>query len=131
MTNNDFLYVFLALAVVDLYFSMIQRTAQLISRIGDARNLVGFLVPKFIRFAMPLTFIKWGWVVYWAVAGSTSQALLALFLSWLAAVVLPVPASYTLPAIHKQILVINELDEDLAQHLLEITELWEEHGSRR
>src|SRR3989344_9407007 len=102
MSNDIFLYVFIALAVVDLYFNMVQRTSVLICRIGEmSMSIGGFLNPSFIKLAFPLTLIKWGWVAYWAWTGSTSQALIALFISWLAAVILPVPGNLTLPPIFK------------------------------
>lgn len=94
-------------------------------------ELGGHLNPKFIRIGIFLTLIKWGWVLYWAFAGNTSIALFSLFLSWLAAIILPVPASITLPAIRNQISLVRELDVDLGEHLATMTDQWEEHGSRR
>ena len=132
MTNATFLYVFLALAAVDLYFSMVQRTTVLICRIGDmSMSLGGYLNPSFIKLAFPLTLIKWGWVIYWAWTGSTTQALIALFVSWLAAVVLPVPASLTLPPVFKQIERVRALDSDLGSALFGAAETWQLHGGRR
>ena len=132
MSNGVFLYVFLALAVADLYFSMVQRTSVLICRIGEmSMSIGGFLNPSFIKFAFPLTLIKWGWGAYWALAGSTSQALIALFISWLAAVTLPVPGNLTLPPIFKQIERVENLDPVLGAALKEAAKTWEIHGGRR
>jgi hypothetical protein len=132
MSNDIFLYVFLTLAVVDIYFSMVQRTSVLICRIGEmSMSIGGFLNPSFIKFGFPLTLIKWSWVAYWAWTGSTSQALIALFISWLAAVALPVPGNLTLPPIFKQIERVRGLDPDLGAALKEAAKTWEVHGSRR
>lgn len=132
MSNDTFLYVFLALAVVGLYFDMVQRTSVLICRVGEmAMSIGGFLNPRFIKFAFPLTLIKWGWIAYWAWTGSTAQALTALFLSWLATVVLPVPGNMTLPPIFKQIERVRILDPDLGAALLAAAKTWQTHGSRR
>lgn len=132
MTNGTFLYVFLALAIVDFYFDMVQRTAVLIRRIGEMPlQADGFLIPRFIRFAFPLTLIKWGWVAYWAWSGSTTYALIALSISWLAAISLPVPAVITLPPIFKQIERVRHLDPDLGEALLTATNTWQNHGGRR
>lgn len=132
VTNSTFLYIFLAVAVVDFYFDMVQRTAVLIRRIGELpMQADGFLIPRFIKFAFPLTLIKWGWVAYWAWSGSTMYALTALFLSWLAAISLPVPAGITLPPIFKQIERVRLLDSDLGEALLSATKTWESHGGRR
>lgn len=132
MSNDTFLYVFLALAIVDIYFSMVQRTSVLICRTGEIHmSNGGFLNPSFIKLAFPLTLIKWGWVVYWAWTGSTSQALIALFISWLAAIVLPVPGNLTLPPIFKQIERVRGLDPNLGAVLIEAAKTWEINGSRR
>jgi len=131
MSEDTFLLVFLGLAVGNLYFSMVQRSTVLISRMDDAPQLAGYLNPKFIRLGILLALIKWGWVLYWAFVGSTSIALISLFLSWLAAVILPVPASITLPAIRNQISLVRELDGELGEYLATMTDQWEEYGSRR
>lgn len=132
MSNDTFLYVFIALAIVDVYFSMVQRTSVLICRIGEMHmSNGGFLNPSFIKFAFPLTLIKWGWVVYWAWTGSTAQALIAFFISWLAAIVLPVPGNLTLPPIFKQIERVRGLDPGLGAVLVEAAKTWEINGGRR
>lgn len=132
MSNATFLYVFLALAAVDLYFNMVQRTTVLICRIGQMpMSNGGYLNPSFIKLAFPLTLIKWGWIAYWAWTGSTTQALIALFLSWLAAVTLPVPGSLTLPPVFKQIERVRALDSDLGAALFDAAEAWQLHGGRR
>lgn len=130
MSEDTFLLVFLMLAGNDFYLSMVQRTTLLISRMGDAVTCGCFLNPKFIRYAFPLTLAKWGWVLYWVISGNTSVALVSLFFSWLAAVVLPVPSSITPPAIRSQISHVHELDSDLGQYLSKITDQWEQLGSR-
>lgn len=132
MSNDIFLYVFMALAVVDLYFSMVQRTSVLICRVGDMPiSIGGFLNPSFIKLAFPLTLIKWGWVAYWAWSGFTTQALVAFSLSLLANVILPVPGSLTLPPIFKQIEKVRVLDGNLGGTLLAAAKTWQVHGSRR
>ena len=131
MSNETFLYIFLALAFLDLYFNMVQRTTVLICRIGELPLTVGgYLNPSFIKFAFPLTLIKWGLVVYWALSGSTSYALTALFISWLASVTLPIPSKLTLPPIKKQIERVRTLDQDFATTLSEATNTWEVNGGR-
>lgn len=132
MTNDTFLYIFLALAIVDFYFDMVQRTAVLIRRLSELPlQADGFLIPRFIRFSFPLTLIKWGWVAYWAWSGFTTYALTALFLSWLASIGIPVPAGITLPPIFKQIERVRHLDPHLGETLLTATKTWQTHGSRR
>jgi hypothetical protein len=131
MSNEIFLYVFLVLAFLDLYFNKVQRTTILICRIGEMPPTVGgYLNPNFIKFAFPLTLIKWGWVVYWALSGSTSYALTALFISWLASVTLPIPSKLTLPPIKKQIERVRALDQEFAATLSEATNTWEINGGR-
>ena len=132
MSNATFLYVFLALAAVDLYFNMVQRTAVLIRRIGQMpMSIDGYLIPSFIKLAFPLTLIKWGWIAYWAWTGSTTQALIALFLSFLTFQILPVPGSLTLPPVFKQIERVRALDSDLGAALFDAAVAWQLHGTRR
>ena len=131
MSNETFLYVFLAFAFLDLYFTMLQRTTVLICRIGELPPKVGgYLNPSFIKFGFPLTLIKWGWVAYWAWSGSASSALIALFIFWLANVTLPIPSKLTLPPIKKQIERVRALDQEFAATLSEATNTWEINGSR-
>ena len=131
MSNETFLYVFLAFALLDLYFTMVQRTTVLICRIGEFPPKVGgYLNPSFIKFGFPLTLIKWGWASYWALSGSTSSALIALFIFWLANVTLPIPSKLTLPLIKKQIERVRSLDQQFGDKLSEATNIWEIHGSR-
>ena len=131
MSNETFLYVFLGLAFIDLYFNMVQRTTVLICRIGEMhRSTGGYLNPSFIKFAFPLTLIKWGWIAYWAWSGSATQALAALFIFLLASVMLPIPSKLTLPPIQKQIERVRALDKDLGAELTEATKKWEIHGGR-
>lgn len=132
MSDNGFLSVFVVLALADLYMSMVQRTTVLITRHGQFPAAIGgFLNPKFIRAAFPLTLIKWGWVAYWAYSGTTWYALLALFISWLLAVLLPVPAKLTLPAVFHQVSAVSSLDQEFGQQLLDAAKGWEAFGSRR
>lgn len=132
MSNETFLYFFLALASLDLYFNMVQRTTVLICRLGEMPPTVGgYLNPSFVKFAFPLTLFKWGWVVYWAWSGSTSYALTALFIFWLASITLPIPSKLTLTPIKKQIERVRALDQEFATTLSEATNIWEINGGRQ
>jgi len=131
MSSDTFLYFFLAIAVVDLYFFWVQRTSVLICRAGGLPTSAGsFLNPRFIRLAFPLSLIKWGWVVYWAWSGSTSDALIAFVASWLSAIFLPIPARLTLPPIFKQIERVRTVDSKLANTLADAAMAWEIRGAK-
>lgn len=132
MDNNIFIGVFLVLATIGFYFDMVQRTTVLICRTSDIHaSIGGFLNPRFIKLAFPLDLFRWGWVLYWAWTGSTTQALVAAFISFIVSILLPVPASLTLPPIFKQIQRVRELDPDLGEALTEAARKWEIHGGRR
>lgn len=131
MSNATFLYVFLVFAFLDLYFTMVQRTTVLICRIAElSPQIGGYLNPSFIKLGFPLTLIKWGWIAYWAWSGSTSSALIALFIFGLANSALPIQSKLTLPPIKKQIERVRTLDQEFAALLSEATNTWEINGSR-
>lgn len=125
MSNDAFLMVFIALLAIDYYFDIVQTATKKISHYHQQPALAGYFNPRFIRFAFPLTLIKWGWVIYWAVATRTWTPILWLFGTWLLSIFLPVPTQFALPAIRRQIEVVRGIDDGLAAQLDEMLDTWE------
>lgn len=122
---------FLILAIIHLYFSLVQRTILQISRSGDLPVLTGALMtPGYFVIALPLTIIKWGILIYWAWKGSAALALLFLAIFYLANAMLPIPAKLTLPPIRTQIERIKARDKETGEILRDATNIWEMRGRR-
>ena len=122
---------FLILAIVHLYFSLIQRTILQITRSGGLPVLTGALMtPEYFVFALPLTIIKWAILIYWAWKGSAVLALSLLATFYLANAMLPIPAKLTLPPIRTQIERIKARDKETGTVLQDATNIWEMRGQR-
>jgi hypothetical protein len=122
---------FLILAIVHLYFSLVQRTILQITKSGGLSVLTGGLMtPRYFFVALPLTLIKWAILFYWAWKGSAALALLLLSTFYLANAMLPIPAKLTLPTIRRQIERIKARDKETGENLRDATNLWEMRGRR-
>ncbi|PPC94165.1 MAG: hypothetical protein CTY33_05050 [Methylotenera sp.] len=76
MLNGVCFFGVLILALIHLYFSLVQRTILQISRSGALPVLTAInLTPGYFKLALPLTVIKWTLLIYWAYAGSAVAAL--------------------------------------------------------
>lgn len=131
MLNAVCFFSVLILAVIHLYFSLVQRTIVQIGRSGDLPVLTAAnLTPPYFIVAWPLTIIKWTVLVYWASEGSTVLALLVFALFYLANAIAPIPARLTLQPIRKQITRIKARDQAMGTLLEDATNIWEMRGRR-
>lgn len=122
---------FLVLAIVHLYFSLVQRTILQITRSGGLPVLTGALMtPRYFVIALPLTIIKWAILIYWAWKGTAALALLLLATFYLVNAMLPIPAKLTLPPIRTQIERIKARDKETGAILSDATNIWEMRGRR-
>jgi hypothetical protein len=119
------------LAIIHLYFSLVQRTILQITRSGDLPVLTGaMMTPRYFVMAIPLTLIKWLILIYWAWEGSTAFALVFFALFYLANAMLPIPAKLTLPPIRARITKIATYDQNSALALTDAVNIWEMRGRR-
>jgi hypothetical protein len=119
------------LAIIHLYFSLVQRTILQITRSGDLPVLTGaMMTPRYFVMAIPLTLIKWLILIYWAWEGSTALALVFFALFYLANAMLPIPAKLTLPPIRARITKIATYDQNSALALTDAVNIWEMRGRR-
>ena len=122
---------FVILAVIHLYFSLVQRTILQIGRSGALPVLTAAkLTPGYFILAWPFTIIKWILLIYWLYAGSAVFGLFVFLMFYLANAMLPIPASLTLKPIRKQIELVRIKDSELAAELEDATNIWEMRGRR-
>jgi hypothetical protein len=125
VSDHFFLLIFLGLTAVDYYFDIVQTATTKISLFHNQPELSGFLNPGFIRLAMLVYIIRWGWVVYWAISGSALLAIVCFVGFWLLRIALPVPTQFALPAVRHKISFVNKMDREMAQHLGQMVDAWE------
>jgi preprotein translocase subunit SecY len=131
MINVVCFFCFLILAIIHLYFSLVQRAIAQIGRAGDLAVLTAAnLTPSYFILAWPFTIIKWILLIYWVYAGSAVLGLLLFAFFYLANAVAPIPARLTLKPIKKQIELVRVKDSDLATVLEDATNIWEMRGRR-
>lgn len=131
MINVVCFFGFLILAIIHLYFSLVQRTILQIGRLGDLPVLTAAkLTPAYFILALPFTIIKWILLIYWVYAGSAVLGLLLFVMFYLANAVAPIPARLTLKPIRKQIERVRVKDSDLATVLEDAVNIWEMRGRR-
>lgn len=131
MINLVCFFGFVILAVIHLYFSLVQRTILQIGRSGALPVLTAAnLTPSYFILAWPFTIIKWILLIYWLYAGSAVLGLFVFLMFYLANAMLPIPASLTLKPIRKQIELVRIKDPELAAELEDATNIWEMRGRR-
>lgn len=131
MVNVVCFLVVIILALIHLYFSLVQRTILQIGRSGALPVLTASnLTPGYFKLALPLTVIKWSVLIYWAYAGSAAAALAIFALFYLINAIAPIPARLTLPPIRKQIERAKASDQALGIELEDATNIWEMRGRR-
>lgn len=131
MINVVCFFGFLILAIIHLYFSLVQRTILQIGRSGSLPVLTAAkLTPGYFALAWLFTIIKWVLLAYWIYAGSAVLALLLFAFFYLANAIAPIPARLTLPPIRKQIEQIKLSDSNLGAELEDATNIWEMRGRR-
>lgn len=131
MVNVECFFGFLILAIIHLYFSLVQRTILQIGRSGALPvQTAAKLTPSYFVLAWPFTIIKWVLLAYWIYAGSAVFALLLFAFFYLANAIAPIPAKLTLPPIRKQIERIKVSNSSLAADLEDATNIWEMRGRR-
>lgn len=131
MVNVVCFFGFTILAIIHLYFSLVQRTIVQIGRAGALPVLTAAnLTPPYFVLAWPFTILKWILLGYWIYAGSTIFALLLFAFFYLANALTPIPAKLTLSPIRKQIARIRLNDGDVAIELEDATNIWEMRGRR-
>jgi hypothetical protein len=131
MVNGVCFIGVLILALIHLYFSLVQRTILQISRSGSLPVLTANnLTPGYFKLAFPLTVIKWTLLIYWSYAGSAVMALSLFAFFYLINAIAPIPARLTLPPIRKQIERVKASDQEIGIELEDATNIWEMRGRR-
>lgn len=131
MVNGVCFIGVLILALIHLYFSLVQRTILQIGRSGALPVLTAInLTPGYFKLALPLTVIKWSLLIYWAYAGSAVAALSVFAFFYLINAIAPIPARLTLPPIRKQIERVKVVDLETGIELEDATNIWEMRGRR-
>jgi hypothetical protein len=131
MVNGGCFFGVLVLALIHLYFSLVQRTILQISRSGALPVLTAInLTPGYFKLALPLTVIKWTLLIYWAYAGSSVMALSLFAFFYVINAIAPIPAALTLPPIRKQIERVKAKDKKMGIELEDAANIWEMRGRR-
>ncbi len=131
MVNSVCFFGVLILALIHLYFSLVQRTILQIGRSGALPVLNAInLTPDYFKLALPLTVIKWSLLFYWAYVGSAVMALSLLAFFYVINAIAPIPAALTLPPIRKQIERVKAKDKEMGAELEDAANIWEMRGRR-
>jgi hypothetical protein len=123
--------LFVVLSIVDWWMNMVQHTTMNICRANDQpKEICVMLNPFFIRWAFPITLLRWviagayAWLISW------QFALVGLFIAWLIGVLSPIPLYLTLPSIFKKISIVKSMDHEAGSLLESMVSKWNAVGRK-